>query len=225
MNRTKKIIWGAVLIAVGVLLALRGLNIINFSLFFDGWWAALIIIVFGIGLITERDKLSCLIGVIIGVFLFLCCRGILEFSMIWKLIVPVIIFVIGIKLIVGAVRGDKANRMIDNMRTDGKHPKRERASFGSVNVAYVGEVFEGGEFNSEFGALRCDLRGTIIENDCAVRASAVFGGIELYVPDNVTVKVNSNSIFGAVSNSKNKSQGQHTLYINANAVFGGIDIK
>lgn len=225
MEKAKKFIWGALLIVLGVLLALSGLEIIKFSLFFTGWWAVLIMVLFGVGLITERDKVSCLIGFLIGLFLFLCCRGILKFSMIWKLIVPTVILIIGLKLVIGSIRGDKANKIIENIRTSGNRPKEAKAAFGAANFDYTGEKFEGAEFNSAFGALRCDLRGAIIEKDCAIRANAFFGGIEIFVPDNVNVKVYSNSIFGGVSNAKKSTGNGHTVFVNASVLFGGIDIK
>ena len=61
----------------------------------------------------------------------------------------------------------------------------------------------------------------------SISASAVFGGIDILVPDNVNVKVSSNSIFGGVSEKKHNpdNAGAVTLYINATCIFGGVDIK
>ena len=73
--------------------------------------------------------------------------------------------------------------------------------------------------------MECDLRKAIIENDCAIQVTAVFGGIDIMVPDNVNVKVNSNSIFGGVSNKTSANPNAPTLYINATCMFGGADIK
>ena len=58
-----------------------------------------IIVPSGIGLFTERDKVGSIIGMCIGVFLLLCCRDILSFGMFWKLLVPAVIVIIGIKMI------------------------------------------------------------------------------------------------------------------------------
>ena len=67
----------------------------------------------------------------------------------------------------------------------------------------------------------------IIEKDCAVTASAIFGGIDIYVPDNVNVKISSNSIFGGVSEKKHRPYVENavTVYINATCIFGGVEIK
>ena len=67
----------------------------------------------------------------------------------------------------------------------------------------------------------------IFQQDCAINATAVFGGIDIYVPDGVNVKINSTSIFGGVSHENHRADipGAVTLYINATCMFGGVEIK
>ena len=64
-----------------------------------------------------------------------------------------------------------------------------------------------------------------------ITASAVFAGIDIKVPDNIRVKIDSNALFGGVSDKRKKTVRQETqpnngltLYIEANCVFGGVDI-
>ncbi len=90
--------WGIALVAVGVLLALNAFNITDFNIFFDGWWTLFIIVPCGIGMITDSDKWGSIIGVIVGVLLLLCCQDILDFDIFWKLLIPAIIVIIGVKL-------------------------------------------------------------------------------------------------------------------------------
>ena len=68
----------------------------------------------------------------------------------------------------------------------------------------------------------------IIENDVVINVSSIFGGTEIYIPDNVKVKIRSTSIFGGVDEKKvNSIEGKevHTIYINATCIFGGVEIK
>ena len=90
---------------------------------------------------------------------------------------------------------------------------------------YDGEVFEGAELTAVFGGIKCDLRNAVIDKDCAIQVSAIFGGIDILVPDNVNVKVSSNSIFGGVSNKTAVCQNAPTIYISGTCMFGGVDIK
>ena len=40
-----------------------------------------------------------------------------------------------------------------------------------------------------FGSIKCDLRNAIIEKDVVINASSTFGGIDIYVPENVKIKI------------------------------------
>lgn len=227
MKKISKILWGAVLIAIGVIFSLNAFGITDIKVFFDGWWTLFIIVPCFIGIFTDREKTGNIIGLLIGLFLLLCCQNVLSFGMLWKLAIPAVIVIIGLKLILGGLFGDKAVKMISESRQNGDNIKIGCATFSGQDMNFDGEVFSGAELTAVFGGVECDLRTAIIEKDCAITASAIFGGIDIYVPDYVNVKINSNSIFGGVS-GKNKRppiQGGVTLYINATCIFGGIDIK
>ena len=227
MKKISKILWGAVLIAIGVIFSLNAFGITDIKVFFDGWWTLFIIVPCFIGIFTDREKTGNIIGLLIGLFLLLCCQNVLSFGMLWKLAIPAVIVIIGLKLILGGLFGDKAVKMISESRQNGDNIKIGCATFSGQDMNFDGEVFSGAELTAVFGGVECDLRTAIIKKDCAITASAIFGGIDIYVPDYVNVKINSNSIFGGVS-GKNKRppiQGGVTLYINATCIFGGIDIK
>lgn len=227
MKKLSKILWGVALIIVGGIFALNAFGITDIEVFFDGWWTLFIIVPCFIGLFSEREKVGNIIGLLVGVFLLLCCQDVLDFQMLWKLAVPAIIVIIGIKIILGAVLGDKATKMLEASSQNGNDIKKSCATFSGQDINFDGEFFEGTELTAVFGAIKCDLRNAVIEKDCAINATAIFGGIDIFVPDNVNVKINSNSIFGGVSgkNRRQNIQGAVTVYINATCMFGGVEIK
>ena len=225
MKKAGSVLWGSVLIAAGVIWALNEFNVTNINVFFDGWWTLFIIVPCAIGLFTEREKTGNIIGIAVGVFLLLCCRDILSFSMLWKLLVPAIIVIIGLKMVLAGLFGNKANEIMKKLKLEGKEPKAGCATFSGCDLNYDGEVFEGAEFTAVFGGVKCDLRNAIIEKDCAIQVSAIFGGIDIFVPAGINVKVNSNSIFGGVSNKTAAHQNAPTLYISGTCMFGGVEIK
>lgn len=228
MKKISNVIWGVVLIAVGVIFAVNALGIADINVFFDGWWTLFIIIPCAVGLFTEREKTGNIIGLCIGVFLLLCCRDILEFDILWKLLVPAIIIIIGLRLVFGNMFGNKIEaKIIDELKKSGKSLANGAAVFSGQKLNFSGEVFEGAELNAVFGGIDCDLRNAIIEKDCVIEASAIFGGIDIFVPYNVKVKVKSTSLFGGVSDKtvRNTDENAVTVYINATCMFGGIDIK
>ena len=225
MKKIGNVIWGIVLIAAGVVFALNALNVTNINVFFDGWWTLFIIIPCAVGLFTEREKTGNVIGIVIGVFLLLCCRDVLSFAMLWKLLVPAVIVIIGLKMVLNGLFGNKANEMIAKMKQNGFEAKNFCATFSSSDLNFDGEVFEGAELSAIFGGVKCDLRNAVIEKDCAVRVSAIFGGIDLLVPDNLNVKVSSNCIFGGISNKTSVQKGAPTIYVSGTCMFGGVEIK
>ena len=96
MRKLNRILWGIVLVAVGVVFALGALDIVDVNIFFDGWWTLFIIVPCAVGLVTEHEKIGNLIGLLAGVFLLLWCRDVLDFSMLWKLAIPAVIIIIGL---------------------------------------------------------------------------------------------------------------------------------
>lgn len=226
MKKTSNVLWGIVLILIGIVIALNVLNIAKIDIFFEGWWTLFIIVPSFIGLFSEHEKVGNIIGILIGVVLLLCVRDVLDFSFVWKLIVPAIIVIIGIKLIVNGLRQNKGKEVLDQLKESGE-VKSINAIFSGSDAEYKDELFKGAQVNAVFGGVKLDLRGALIEGDCVLDISAVFGGVDVFTDDNINIKINSNSIFGGVSNKKeNKSKDNpYTLYINANCLFGGVDVK
>lgn len=225
MKKTSSILWGIVLVAAGVVFALNALGTTEIDVFFDGWWTLFIIVPCAVGLFTEREKTGNLIGIAIGVFLLLCCWDILSFSMLWKLLVPAVIVVIGLKMVLTGLFGNKANEILVEMKAAGKAPKTACSVFSGCDLSYDGEVFEGAELTAVFGGIECDLRNAIIEKDCAIEVSAIFGGVDILVPSGVNVKVRSNSIFGGISNKTLVHKDAPTIYVSGTCMFGGAEIK
>ena len=222
MKKITKIIGGLILIAVGVLFALNTLEITSFDIFFDGWWTLFIIVPCFIGLFTEKDKLGNLLGILIGAVLLLACRDIISFDLLWKLLVPAIIVVMGIKLIFSAIYKSKKN-------SSPKAPKSQKsfAVFSGNDVDFSGESFDGGDYIAIFGGIEVHLENAIIDHDVTINAIAVFGGVDVFLPENVKVKVSSASAFGGVENERKGklSDSPVTVYVNGSGIFGGVDVK
>lgn len=226
MIRTRSILWGIALIAVGLLWGLNILGIIEFHLLFDGWWTLFIIVPCLIDLFTGTEKTASLIGLVIGVLLLLSCQNLFSFRILWKLLVPFIIVVIGLRLIFKDFFRKKTNQIIKQIEAKGNF-KEYNAVFSGQNLCFDGEIFEGAKLNSIFGGIKCDLRKAVIEKDTVIETFNIFGGSDILLPDNVNIKITSDSIFGGVSNKKAcfVNESAPTVYIKASCIFGGVDIK
>ena len=225
MKKISNIIWGTALVAAGVLFLLNALEVTSFDIFFEGWWTLFIIVPCAVGLFTEREKTGNIIGIAFGVLLLLSCQEVVDSSVIWKLLLPAIIVILGLQLIFRGLFGNKANDILSEIKNKGGKPNVGCAVFSGCDINYGGEVFEGAEFTAVFGGVECDLRKAIIEKDCAIRVSALFGGVDVLVPDNVNVKVSATCIFGGASNKTAFHNDAPTIYISGICMFGGIEIK
>lgn len=227
MKKSSNIIWGVILVLLGVVLALNALDITDISLFFDGWWTLFIIVPCLVGLTNGHDRTGNLIGLFVGVFLLLCCQGILSFDLLWRLAVPAIIIIIGLKMILGNSFGKKSGEILKKMEQEGKELYAACGIFAGQDIQFNGEEFHGAELTAVFGGVKCDLRGATIENDCVINASAIFGGVDIIVPENVKVKIRSTSLFGGVSDKRKIQSGNYTttIYVNGTGMFGGVEIR
>lgn len=226
MKKISNILWGVLLVIIGVIIALKSFDVVKFDIFFDGWWTLFIIVPCVIGLFSDDDKVGNVAGIIIGVLLLLGCRDIIDFSLIWKLLIPVIVIAIGLKLVLFGIFC-KREGVEKSVTTDSQNRKNAIAVFAGNDLDFGGEVFSGAKFTAVFGGIECDLRNAIFEGDCVINAISVFGGVDILLPEGVNVKINSNSFFGGVSQeNKNKKEGfEHTLYLNAVCAFGGVEVK
>ena len=215
MNKVEGILWGVVFILIGLVIGGNATSLIDVDIFFV------------IGVITNKDKLGNVIGILIGVVLLLCCQGILNFEMVWKLAVPAILVIIGISIIFKNVIFDKISKEIKSV-SGNKSNGGYCATFSGQDVSFDGEKFNGTDLTAVFGGIKCDLRNAIIESDTIVNTTSVFGGIEIYIPENVKVKIKSTSIFGGVGEKKKNKEDiekAHVIYVNSTCIFGGVDIK
>jgi ElaB/YqjD/DUF883 family membrane-anchored ribosome-binding protein len=101
-------------------------------------------------------------------------------------------------------------------------------------------IFEGGEFESTapaftggevltwYGGGRFDLRGaTIAPEGADLRIRAIFGGVQLVVPDSWRVETDATSYFGGVADATTSPENADApvLRLSTLAVFGGVAIS
>jgi len=225
MNQISKNLWGLVLIVVGVILGLNALNITQINLLFDGWWTLLVIIPCFINLFNKQEeKTGNIIGICIGIALLLSSQGIIQFEIILKLIVPFILIAIGLSFILSDTLKGKVKEKIKSI--DQNNSENIIAIFAEQKVNKDRNSFKSANLDAVFGGITLDLRGADLENEIIIKASAIFGGIDILLPEDVIVKVKSTPIFGGVSNKiRNQKSSTKTIYIDAFCLFGGVDIK
>lgn len=225
MKRFRAALWGIALVGAGIVLGLHTLGILSGNLFFDGWWTLFILVPSLIGLLTERDKTGSIVGLAVGGMLLLWRQKVISLAVFWKLLVPALLVIIGLRILWEAVFAKKKNPPVE--WKDFGAVKTASAVFTGGKVQYEGETFTGLQATAVFGGMECDLTRAVMESDALLRATAVFGGITIKVPDSVNVRVVCRGVFGGADNRVKPENlpDRPTLTVDATSVFGGVEIK
>lgn len=224
MKKVGSLIWGILFIIVGLIFGLNAMGITDINIFFRGWWTLFIIIPSLIGVIKESYKVGNYIWLLIGIVLLLSAQGIINFSTIWKLALPTILVIIGLSIIFKDVVGSKINDKIKELNKQGK--TEYYATFSGEELTFTGSEFKGASLNAIFGGIDINLKDAVIEEDIVINSTAVFGGVDILVPNNVNVKVKSSSIFGGTDNKMTENkENVPTIYVKVFNLFGGTEIR
>jgi predicted membrane protein len=110
---------------------------------------------------------------------------------------------------------------------------RESVVFGSLSRRVETQQFEGGKIESVFGSIEIDLSNAAIscpERQVRLDATAVFGGIEIRVPNTWKVIMKGTAVFGGCNDRTIPPRPEPglapvTLVVKGEAVFGGLEIR
>ena len=89
--KLSNILWGLVLILIGIIFGLNALDIADINIFFDGWWTLFIIVPCLTNMFESGIKRSNTIGLTIGSLLLLSSWNVIP----EELVVPLLLVVIG----------------------------------------------------------------------------------------------------------------------------------
>jgi len=224
MKKYKNIVYGIMLILLGIIIALISLDIIHTNLLFKGWWTLVIIIPSIIGLLFDDDKLGNLISLIIGILLLLGVRNIIDYKILLKLFVPILLVTVGLSLILKNILESKKTLQIKELNKVKDNTKDIFATLSNENKKIIGE-FKGISIDAVFSNVELDLREAEIKKDQVINVSTIFSGVTILTNNNIKVIVKSDSLFGGVSNHIEEKDEAKAIYINASCLFGGVEIK
>ncbi len=99
--------------------------------------------------------------------------------------------------------------------------------FGGQDIIYGPEDFTGATYTAVFGGCTVNLRNVTIVGDVIISVTALFGGVDLILPDNVQVISNIIPILGGsdLKYVSSRDPLAPKIIINGNVSFGAIDIR
>ena len=232
--------WGIAIIAFGSILLLDQMEIVSAHHIFQFFWPAFLIF-FGVeGLVfcSGPGRFWGSFLTLAGVVLLLSNLGYLRVR--WSLFWPLAIILWGIWILSRTFGGGSSwsakwvRPMMNNdvgrgFESDSPDVHAE-VVFSATQQRINSKNFRGGKVAAVFGELKIDLTEADIEGDEAViKLDAVFGAVEIRVPNSWVVVSRGTAVFGEYSDRTVHPQpagpGSKRLLVKGGAVFGTVVIK
>lgn len=218
-------ILGALLVVVGGLLLLEQAGVADAGELIATWWPLALI---GVGLwgmvTTSWTNLGSLILVGLGAVFLGQTLGVVSEDA-WELVWPVVLVAAGVWLLAGRSRRRGADRSTGGARLDAV------AILSGRNERVTAADWEGGEITAVLGGAELHLGEAVpVESGAVLEATAIMGGVEIYVPTHWDVEVSATPILGGVDDSRSPRRRDHEgprprLHVRAVAIMGGVEIS
>ena len=220
---TPHLMFGLLIILVGVVFTLDNLNIAHAEDYLRYWPAGLIAI--GLAKLWQdrREQGSSIGGVIftlVGTWLLFDTLGYVEANPIdfW----PLLLVFIGTVIVWQGIRGRRQRSGASTNDT-----VNAVAILSGVNRGSNSTSFKGGELTAFMGGCEIDLRHAEINGEAAIDVFAMWGGIEIRVPENWTVIGKVTPLMGGFEDHTRAPQAAsaHRLIVRGMVIMGGVEIK
>lgn len=220
-----RIVFGAILVLIGVLLLFSQMGIYNFGKFISVFWPSVLIVI-GLWQWAVRRFRACfwpLLLIIAGVFFQALRLGLLN-GRGFGVMVGITMIAFGIWLVV------RKSRPTVNRSESDADAIDHWVMFGGVEESITSQRFTGGNATVVFGGAEIDLRKAVLaEGDATLNLSVIFGGIDIKVPEQWQIIVDGTAILGGVEDktgtgSAESREGKPRLHVRATAIFGGVEI-
>ncbi len=229
-HRANGFIPGIILVIVGTIFLLDHMGIIRGEELWKFWPLAIV----GVGLLKLFNDGERAVGVgfiLVGVIVQLYRLRVVTLS--WDTIWPFILIVVGASMILSRFEMPRIPGLQGSLVSDGRDSLNEHALFGGVERRVSINNFRGGVITAVFGGVEVDFRSADIEGEEAiVLVEAIFGGIEITVPDRWNVTFQGQSIFAGFTDETRPqlpdptgAPVRKTLVLRGRAIFGGITVK
>jgi predicted membrane protein len=220
---TTHVIFGASIIALGVLFTLDNLGLVHADRFLRFW--PIVLVVVGVQKLAHAREagggtFGGFVIALAGAWLLLEQSALVRVSF-WDLW-PMLLVVFGGYLVWQGATGRQHRGGLASTDTVSAF-----AILGGVARGSNSPSFRGGDLTAVMGGCEIDLRRAAINGDATIDVFAMWGGIEIRVPDDWTVISRVNPILGGFEDKTRPPQGlsTHRLTVRGMAVMGGIEVK
>jgi predicted membrane protein len=220
-------VFGSIVLALGVILLLDRQGILDAAQIFPFFWPAVLLVGGLLALSRSTASGGRVWGGILtaaGVLLFLDRLGYAHFS--FHALWPLVLIGIGITLVWRTLEGSAGGSP-----APAANLVNQFAAFGGGELKSDAKDFQGGEVLTIFGGYQVDLRKAAIARSPAVlHANAMFGGIEIRVPRSWRVILDGLPLLGGYTDETEHPEAASgtqvsELLVKGFAMFGGVVVK
>lgn len=224
------IVVGLLFLGAGVIIGGVLLGFFDFDISLAGWWTIFIIAPALFSMAQSGVNAGNMIMLAVGMILLMNAQEIFPVYISWRLIFPIVLIAVGVQLLFGKSITCKSC----GTGTDGKEQvtgdanrHQYTAFFAGQDVNFGNEVFTGASYTATFGAVTADLRNVTLNGDAVILVSALFGGIDIFLPKNVKLVSHVVPVLGGMESKFVSSQdpAAHTIIIRGTATFGGVSVQ
>lgn len=214
-------IWvGLVLIALGVVGLLDAAGVLDFGTTVDRWWPLGLLALAALLALTER-RIG-LGSLVIGLLSVILLVDTLDLVVLGVAVWGSLAIAAGLAVLF-TVAGPGRQRLL------GARSPGSVAIFGGSDTANSSPHFEHADVAAVFGAATLDLRDATPEPGATVDAVALFGGVDVLVPESWRIEMTGVPLFGGFGD-KTDAHGRlgadaPVLKVVSTAIFGGVEVK
>ena len=217
-----QLVMGLLIVVVGILFTLENVGVIDAHEYRHYWPVGLI----AVGLLklwqgSGGAMFGGFIFVFAGVWLLLQTMGIVTVSL-WNLW-PMLLVFAGASMVWRGMYGGSVERAT----ADAYSTVSAMAVLAGVNRGNTSKTFRGGDLTAVFGGCQIDLRQAAIEGEAVIDVFAMWGGIEIKVPENWSVSGRVTPILGGYEDKTRRVPDgtNQRLLVRGLVIMGGVEIK
>jgi predicted membrane protein len=173
----------------------------------------------------KRKTIMGILFILAGLVIFTVRINEFNFSTLLHRYWPAVIILIGILILFS---GEGKGIKLTHDKDGGDEYIDYMNIFSGLTTVNESKDFRGGAITAIFGAAEVDLRpATINPERCEMSLTALFGGVEVRLPENCNVIITGIPIFGGWENKKlpTKDPNLPVVKIKCFVAFGGIEVS
>lgn len=219
---------GILIIGAGILLLLKNLNLLPYSIYHLIFsWPSLLIF---IGIFSLKGRNAYWGYLLIGLGLFFHLSSYWDLGRyFWDVFWPGLIIAVGVFFLYG-LNKKKKNQEFGNFTESHSTESAldEVVIFGGTDRRISGQNFSGGSATCLMSGLKLDLSQAEIEADAALmELNLIFSDAKIRLPAHWDVRFEAVNIFGGFNDKRapyNGSEVRKKLIISGSAIFSGVEI-